>query len=185
MSGTAKSRSCESEAIADRVGEVCIRVARSDDCGQVARMCQALWPEASVADHARELSAVLEGRARSTLPVTLFVAQIAAGVAGAADAVGGRDAALIGFVEAGLRSHADGCARSRAVGFIEGWYVEKAWRGRGVGGKLLAAAEDWARIQGCAEMASDTWIDNEGSQRAHEALGYKEVDRCVHYRKRL
>jgi aminoglycoside 6'-N-acetyltransferase I len=34
-------------------------------------------------------------------------------------------------------------------------------------------------------MASDTWIDNEGSQRAHEALGYEVVDHCVHYRKRL
>jgi len=35
------------------------------------------------------------------------------------------------------------------------------------------------------EMASDALIDNELSQRAHEALGYEVVDRCVHYRKRL
>jgi serine/threonine protein kinase len=34
-------------------------------------------------------------------------------------------------------------------------------------------------------MASDAIIDNELSQRAHEALGYEVVDRCVHYRKRL
>ena len=34
-------------------------------------------------------------------------------------------------------------------------------------------------------MASDTWIDNTLSQRAHEALGYTVVDRCVHYRKSL
>jgi hypothetical protein len=32
---------------------------------------------------------------------------------------------------------------------------------------------------------SDAIIDNELSQRAHEALGYEVVDRCVHYRKRL
>jgi aminoglycoside 6'-N-acetyltransferase I len=34
-------------------------------------------------------------------------------------------------------------------------------------------------------MASDTWIDNELSQRVHEAAGYTVVDRCVHYRKSL
>jgi hypothetical protein len=28
-------------------------------------------------------------------------------------------------------------------------------------------------------------IDNEGSQRAHEALGFDVVDRCVHFRKGL
>jgi len=34
-------------------------------------------------------------------------------------------------------------------------------------------------------MASDTWIDNEASQRAHEALAFEVVDRCVHFRKAL
>jgi aminoglycoside 6'-N-acetyltransferase I len=34
-------------------------------------------------------------------------------------------------------------------------------------------------------MASDTWIDNEVSQRVHDSLGYEVVDRCVHYRKAL
>ena len=34
-------------------------------------------------------------------------------------------------------------------------------------------------------MASDTWVENEGSQLAHEALGYEVVDRCVHFRKSL
>ena len=46
-------------------------------------------------------------------------------------------------------------------------------------------AEAWAREQGCAELASDTWIDNEESQRAHAALGFEVVDRCVNYRKKL
>ena len=54
-----------------------------------------------------------------------------------------------------------------------------------MGALLLAAAQDWARGQGCVEMASDTWIDNEESQRVHEALGFEVVDRCVHYRKPL
>jgi hypothetical protein len=34
-------------------------------------------------------------------------------------------------------------------------------------------------------MASDTVLDNEESQRAHESLGYEIVGRTVNYRKRL
>jgi aminoglycoside 6'-N-acetyltransferase I len=49
----------------------------------------------------------------------------------------------------------------------------------------MRSAEDWARRQGCLEMASDTWIDNEGSQGPDEALGFEMVDRCVTFRKRL
>jgi aminoglycoside 6'-N-acetyltransferase I len=92
---------------------------------------------------------------------------------------------LAGFLELGLRSHADGCDPSRPVGYIEGWYVSENYRHQGIGRELLAAAEDWARGQGCVEVASDTWIDNEVSQRVHKALGYEVVDRCVHYRKTL
>jgi hypothetical protein len=34
-------------------------------------------------------------------------------------------------------------------------------------------------------MASDALIDNDGSQRAHAALGFEVVDQCVHLRKAL
>jgi aminoglycoside 6'-N-acetyltransferase I len=95
------------------------------------------------------------------------------------------DRRLVGFLEANLRSHADGCNPTCPVGYVEGWYVADRCRRQGVGRNLLSAAEDWARTQGCVEMASDTWLDNEASQRAHEALGYQVVDRCVHYRKSL
>jgi aminoglycoside 6'-N-acetyltransferase I len=89
-----------------------------------------------------------------------------------------------GFVETGTRKYADGCETS-PVGYIEGWYVDEDLRGRGVGGLLIRAAEDWARAQGCREMASDTWLENETSIQAHLALGYEEEERLVHFRKTL
>jgi aminoglycoside 6'-N-acetyltransferase I len=72
-----------------------------------------------------------------------------------------------------------------ARGLLEGWYVIEECRGKRLSRRLLAAAEDWARREGCMEMASDTWIDRVTSQRVHEALGFEVVDRCVHYRKSL
>ena len=135
-------------------------------------MREALWPKTPAGEHAQELTEILEGRPVTTLPLVILVAEA-------------NDRELVGFLEVDLRSHADGCNPSRPVGYVEGWYVEENHRHRGIGRRLLAAAEDWARSQGCAEMASDTWVDNDVSQRVHQALGYEVVDRCVHYRKQL
>jgi aminoglycoside 6'-N-acetyltransferase I len=154
------------------VSDICIRLAQLSDRDQLVRLREALWPKSSAEEHARELTPILEGKAPVTMPLIILVAEAS-------------DRILAGFMEIDSRSHADGCNPSRPVGYIEGWYVAESHRHRGIGRKLLAAAEDWARSQGCVEMASDTWVDNELSQRVHEALGYEVVDRCVHYRKTL
>jgi aminoglycoside 6'-N-acetyltransferase I len=151
--------------------DVLIRPACAADCSQLARMRTALWPTTSAEEHAREFQPILEGTTSFPFPLENFVAEASN--------------QLIGFLEVDLRSHADGCDPTRPVGFVEGWYVDPDWRAQGVGRKLLAAAEDWARSHGCVELASDTWIDNELSQRVHEAAGFTVVDRCIHYRKRL
>ncbi len=137
----------------------------------LARFRASLWPDGPVAEHAGEAALIVAGRPPSTLPLVDFVAET--------------DGDLVGFIEVGLRSHADGCDPTRPVGFVEGWYVEPHHRGRAVGRALMRAAEEWAIVQGCHEMGSDTWIDSEPSQRAHEALGFEVVDRCVNYRKPL
>jgi aminoglycoside 6'-N-acetyltransferase I len=148
-----------------------VRAAIAADQEALVRLRSTLWPEAPAAVHRDEVLALLRGEAKSTLPLAVFVAEAAAEV--------------VGFVEVGLRSHADGCDPSRPCGFVEGWYVEPSFQRRGVGRALLAAAERWCAEQGCVEIASDTWADNEASQRAHEALGFEVVDRCVNYRKAL
>ena len=154
------------------VSDTGIRPAELSDCDQLVRMREALWPKTSAEEHAREVIKILEGEAVVTLPLIILVAEASNRI-------------LAGFLEVDLRSHADGCDPSRPVGYVEGWYVAENYRHQGIGRKLLAAAEDWARSQGCVEIASDTWVDNEVSQRVHEALGYEVVDRCVHYRKTL
>jgi aminoglycoside 6'-N-acetyltransferase I len=90
----------------------------------------------------------------------------------------------IGMIEAHLRESAEGCF-STPVGYIEAWFVDEKSRGKGVAGILTDAAENWARAKGCKEMASDTWLENETSIRAHAKMGYSEVERLVHFVKQL
>lgn len=154
--------------------KVQIRPAQPADLTPLAALFEALWPYASAEEHSQELRLILAGNtaAVSTTPLAIFVAEA-------------NDGTLAGFVEVDLRSHADGCNPLQPTGYIEGWYVAEQHRHIGVGKQLLAVAEDWARSHKCVEMASDALIDNALSQRAHEALGYEVVDRCVHYRKKL
>jgi aminoglycoside 6'-N-acetyltransferase I len=89
-----------------------------------------------------------------------------------------------GMIEVSLRDYGEGCETS-PVGYIEAWFVNHGFRRSGVAGALTGAAENWAREMGCTEMASDTWLDNEASIRAHRKQGYVEVERLVHFAKRL
>jgi aminoglycoside 6'-N-acetyltransferase I len=152
--------------------EIHIRLAVPPDCEQLSRLRETLWPESSAAEHQKEIASILAGQYNGAMSMVILVAEAP-------------DAAVAGFLEVGLRSHADGCDPKHPVGFVEGWFVVEDYRRKGVGTQLLAAAEDWARHQGCVEMASDTWIDQPVSQRVHEALKFEVVDRCVHYRKAL
>lgn len=149
-----------------------IREARAGDEQELVEMQALLWPEASAEELREETDAKVNGRNRSTLPGVILVAEC-------------ESSGLAGFVEVGLRSHADGCDTAHPVGFIEGWFVREGLRGRGVGRALIQAAEAWACGHGCTEMASDALIENQASCDAHCALGFEVVDRCVHFRKSI
>jgi aminoglycoside 6'-N-acetyltransferase I len=149
-----------------------VRPAQVADRNELAKMRALLWPDASLEEQLKETDNALSSKMIGMLPTVILVSH-------------DEDGTLVGFLEVGMRSHADGCDPARPVGFVEGWFVHETFRHRGVGRELMRSAEDWARAQGCLEMASDTWIDNEASQRAHEALGFEVVDRCVNYRKML
>jgi aminoglycoside 6'-N-acetyltransferase I len=145
-----------------------VRQALPSDLEAVVALRVRLWPEGGAAEHRAETADTLAGRPRSTMPLSVLVAE--------------RDGRIVGFAEVSLRSHADGCDPSLPCGFLEGWYVEPEHRRSGVGRALVEAAVRWCRDQGAVELASDTWASNQESQRAHEALGFEAVDRCVNYR---
>jgi aminoglycoside 6'-N-acetyltransferase I len=146
--------------------DVTIRRATPQDKPEWFRMRKGIWPEAPDEYLNYDMDEIIDNPAWAVLLASYA------------------DGRLVGFLEAHLREYGEGCETS-PVGYIEGWYVDADMRGRGIGGALVRAAEDWARQKGCTEMASDTWLDNETSIEAHRKLGYEEVERLVHFRKVL
>ena len=143
-----------------------VRAYRDADWPEWLRMNVALFPEYSADDLAKGMK---EFRARGAGEV--FIAER-------------EDGSVAGFVEVGSRPYADGCDTS-PVGYIEAWWVDPDVRRAGFGRALLAAAEDWARMRGYTEMASDALLDNTVSHAAHKRAGYDEVGRIVQFRKLL
>lgn len=143
-----------------------IRRANPGDIFEWLRMRVELWPHLTTEDLALDVEDMLADPEQA-----VFVAARP-------------DGCLGGFLEASTRKYADGCETS-PVGYIEGWFVDEDLRGNGVGAALVRAAEAWARGIGCEEMASDTWLDNEASIEAHKKLGYEEMERLVHFARRL
>jgi len=70
-------------------------------------------------------------------------------------------------------------------GYIEAIYVLPEYRKRGIAAELVKAAENWAAMNGCREMASDCWINNIESYNFHLKIGYKETERCIFFLKKL
>lgn len=128
-----------------------------------------LWPEGSEADHAGEISDYFEGRVQAPLAVML-----------AFDTSG----EPVGLSELSIRWCAEGCRTDR-VAYLEGWYVRPEVRRQGVGKALVAAAEEWARSQGCSELASDTEVANAQSTSAHLAVGFEDVGLIRCFRRAL
>lgn len=89
--------------------------------------------------------------------------------------------AIVGYVTGHVENDARRVLPKKGV--IEDWYVSEATRGLGVGKTLLATAENIFRQVGCQVIESATWPTNDGARRAHEALGFQEIQ--IVYRKRI
>lgn len=148
------------------IGNILIRLVETRDESEWMRMRAALWPDMTASRNRQETATY-----RSSWDCAVIVADRG-------------DGRLGGFLEAGSRPHADGC-ESAPVGYIEGWYVDPDLRRRGVGRKLVEAAENWAMNQGYSEMGSDCHMENDVSFKSHLSLGYQEAERLIHFCKRL
>lgn len=133
-----------------------VRAYQPSDRDEWLRLRIALWPDNS----SQELEEEMEWLPAQP-DTDIFVADAG-------------DGTLVGFAEVSIHTEAPGCTTNR-IGFLEGWYVDPAYRRQGIGRALNAAAEQWACEHGCTEMASDTNESYPISPSAHLAIGYSRV----------
>lgn len=76
-------------------------------------------------------------------------------------------------------------ANASPVAYVEGIYVQPAFRGEGVAYELIKRAEAWASNKGYSQLASDTEIGNTDSVEFHKRVGFNEVGRVVCFIKSL
>lgn len=146
------------------------RTVRPSDAAAWTRLRQDLWPDAAAGEHADEIERFFRGDFPRE-PWAVFLAENEANSA-------------LGFAEASIRPHAEGCVTNR-VAYLEGWFVVASARRQGIGRALLRAVEAWAREQGCTELASDAAADNDISHDAHVAGGFADVGLIRCFAKRI
>lgn len=143
-----------------------IRPGTARDNKQWLKLRKAFWPECSDAQHRLEMEQVL------TSSGGVFVAEDPEG-------------RLIGFAEFSIRNDYVPGADISPVPGLEGWFVDEDFRAKGVGKALLAAIEEWSRQKGYKQLASDALIENTTGVEIHKHLGFKEIERTVHFIKKL
>lgn len=91
----------------------------------------------------------------------------------------------IAFAQCQLRHDYVEGTDSSPVGYLEGLFVAEEHRRKGYATELVAECEKWAKEKGCTEFASDCELDNVDSLRFHAAMGFKETNRIICFKKEL
>ena len=91
----------------------------------------------------------------------------------------------VGFAQCQLRHDYVEGTDSSPVGYLEGIFVEEAYRNKGCAKELLKQCEAWAKGMGCTEFASDCELTNTGSLAFHLKMGFEEANRVICFTKRL
>ena len=142
-----------------------IKMARTTDAQDLARLSLKLWPDHSLDEMAREFEAFLKDE-----DTALFLAV---------------EREAIGFAQCQLRRDYVEGTETSPVGYLEGIFVEETYRSRGCARALLTACEAWAKEKGCSEFASDCELGNDTSLAFHLSVGFEEANRIICFMKKL
>lgn len=144
-----------------------IRKAQKADREGWLRLRKKLWPSLSSSGHLSEMQQMTAFPDRWVV----FIFE-------------GPEGLIAGFVEASIREDFQTVA-GETMGYIDGILIDPEHRRGGAGRALVEAAESWAGERGCAVMGSDADLEDSISRDFHSALGYRETDRMVVFRKKI
>ncbi|HET8836915.1 MAG TPA: GNAT family N-acetyltransferase [Gemmatimonadales bacterium] len=88
---------------------------------------------------------------------------------------------VVGWVHGSDQRLLESARRCELLGLV----VDAGQRGRGVGRRLVAGVEEWARARGLEQMAVRSNVTRTESHPFYERLGYARVKTQHAYRKRL
>jgi len=91
----------------------------------------------------------------------------------------------IGFIQLSIRTDYVEGAEPGPVAYIEGIYLDAAYRKSGIGKTLVQMGEDWGKEKGCRQYASDVELHNVNSIDFHKKIGFEEVNRVVCFFKEI
>jgi ribosomal protein S18 acetylase RimI-like enzyme len=80
---------------------------------------------------------------------------------------------LVGFVTVGVVSESHSLLQPIRYAKVGTLCVREADRGKGVGRRLMAHAEDWAVAQGAVDVRLNVWAFNRAALALYEELGYQ------------
>ncbi len=140
-----------------------IREISQTDLTEWLQLALVLWPDYEVSEMQTLLRFIYESPTQ-----TSFLVRDAQGAA-------------VGFMNLALRTDYVPGATQSPVAYVEGIYVQPAYQQQGIGRRLIRRAEEWARQQGCVELASDVLLDNTTSAAFHKTVGFAEVDRVISF----
>ncbi len=99
--------------------------------------------------------------------VTIYVAEV--------------DDQVVGLAEVYLRTDEQHIPERVAYqyGYLQSLIVASAFRGRGIGERLLNAAEQWAKERGASELRLETWEHESSPLGFYQEQGYRTLRRTL------
>lgn len=143
-----------------------IRIATIEDVIEVTGLALALWNNHNFEELKSEIREIITNK---NYIITLF----------------NYNEKAIGFAQCGLRFDYVEGTESSPVGYLEGIYVNEAYRKQGIAKGMLQYCENWAKGKGCIEFASDCEINNIESFNFHMHLGFIEANRIICFKKEI
>lgn len=141
-----------------------IKVANKNDSKTLAQMARKIWDNDSVEELEEEFNDFVENS-----DIVSFIKYM--------------NGKAVGFANVSIRyDYVEGCETS-PVGYLEGIYVEDSYRNNNFARELVIACEDWVKNKGIKEFASDCELTNLGSLAFHLAIGFKEANRIICFKK--
>lgn len=106
-----------------------------------------------------------------------YAEELAAGGAIIRARHGGR---LVGYCAVALQLHPDETFSSRSLATVITLSVDAGERGRGIGSRLLEAAESFARSRGADTLGLEVMPGNDRARALYERLGFSPVEVRMH-----